>query len=181
MRGKPKGINRKQAKEMNSVMGKLMVSLFGEAGTSPAAQPFLESRMTPQAISDMEGPSNPFTAEEWAKAKKGMGKAQNNAEEKFKELSGDALKNQDAVFFEKLATLTKLSKDKKALAADVLGTRVLLIWVLLRILKFSGSSSEITEHLSTHFPRADGNDYDEAQIRRVMRGLGLPGISMGGH
>jgi hypothetical protein len=151
---------------------KLAVCLFGAPGASPEAVNYMDAQLTPEAMEAMEGSTNPFTSEAWARGKERIAIAHERAIKNFQQQSGNALIKGDVLFFERLAELGRSCNDPKAAIADVIGSRVLLVWLLLKIFGFRASSPEITKLVSRQFPRENG--YDEAQIRTVMRELGLP-------
>jgi len=173
MRGKPKGIARKLAKNKETFMGKMMVSLFGEAGGFNEAQMLLELGMTPASVKEtLDDSSCPLTPEAKAKAKKGMTIAHEKAKRKFQELTMTAALAGDFKYFERIAILMRLSSNKTTVIADELGTRILMIWTFMKLCGLKTGSAQVTEMLAKQFPR--DSDYDEANVRKIMNNLGIP-------
>lgn len=147
-RGKPKGIARKLAAQKQSLFEKECVSIDGIVADFPEYSDFIE--LHSEQFEYTPDPS---------------------AEPRMLAAFKNAIRNCDASFFERLAQIAK--QQKRAMAgesADPLGASVM--WA---IKKLKGKPASVKNVLNAiGFKGPDGEVYEEREIRRAMKGLGIP-------
>lgn len=179
MRGKPKGIRRKIAKEKTSLDEKAALSKYGDVGEHPEIIDLWGAVMWKVWEHKYHEKNGVYpNAEPEPKGHKIRNRIRDEDEELTAQLAQsmvDAIKSNNVEFFEMLAELARWNRDGKQ-PIDKKGHDVLFAArILPRLGKKVTSTSVIKfledfhkKHLEDEFPIYDGRE-----IRRILKGLGL--------
>jgi hypothetical protein len=166
MRGKPKGIRRKDAKELATVSEKISLSLYGEIASWPERQIFEDFHLLRWLLDQDSVARSSFCSDAEFEAWKA------EANERARGAMIAAVLENDAEFFDRMAAIARFRKGQPR-PVDEMGFNVLIAFRSLELKKAKISAPAIADILAERFPRDDGQAYDERDIRRVMRELGI--------